>query len=137
MTHDYFGTKHIRAYRKQRISDGVEGYVVIYPDGYQSWSPVARFEAAYQRIDEGMSFGHAIEALKRGHRVQRRGWNGADQFLEMQVPDEHSKMRKPYIYISPVDGELVPWLASQTDMLAEDWIIIDESGDPAVQIAMI
>jgi hypothetical protein len=40
----------------------------------------------------------------------------------MQVPDEHSKMKRPYLYMSPVDGDLVPWVASQSDLLAEDWI---------------
>lgn len=71
-----------------------------------------------------MNFGEAIEALKQGEKVQRAGWNGPGQWLELQLPDEHSKMRKPYVYISPVDGGLVPWLASQTDMLAEDWYIV-------------
>lgn len=68
-----------------------------------------------------MGFGEALSLLKEGKKVARGGWNGAGQFLALQTPDEHSKMRKPYIYISPVDGELVPWLASQTDMLSEDW----------------
>jgi len=44
-------------------------------------------------------------------------------WLALQIPDEHSKMTLPYIYMSTVDGKLVPWLASQTDMLAEDWCI--------------
>ena len=73
---------------------------------------------------EEMNFGWAIRKLKSGSKVSRSGWNGAGQFLELQKPDEHSKMKKPYIYISPVDGQLVPWLASQTDMLATDWIEI-------------
>lgn len=66
-------------------------------------------------------FGWALDQLKAGHRVTRKGWNGPDQFLELQTPDEHSKMTLPYIYISTVQGDLVPWLASQTDMLATDW----------------
>lgn len=69
----------------------------------------------------GLTFGEAIVLLKLGRRVTRAAWNGKGQWIKLQVPDENSKMRKPYIYISPVDGELVPWLASQTDMLAEDW----------------
>lgn len=69
-----------------------------------------------------MDFGYALAALRSGQRVTREGWNGAGQFIALQVPDEHSKMRKPYLYISPVDGEFVPWLASQTDLLAEDWL---------------
>lgn len=69
-------------------------------------------------------FGEAIELLKDGKKVTRRGWNGGGQYLVLQTPDENSKMRKPYIYISPVDGELVPWVASQTDMLADDWVVV-------------
>lgn len=71
-----------------------------------------------------VDFGTAIAFLKEGKYVAREGWNGVGQFLALQVPDEHSKMRKPYIYISPVDGELVPWLASQTDLLANDWYVV-------------
>lgn len=67
-------------------------------------------------------FGWALSMLKRGARVTRQGWNGPGQWIELQVPDKHSKMAKPYLYISPVDGKLVPWLASQTDLLAEDWV---------------
>ena len=72
------------------------------------------------------NFGLALEMLKAGAIVSRVGWDGDGQFIKLQVPDEHSKMKKPYLYISPVDGELVPWLASQTDLLAEDWYRLDE-----------
>lgn len=69
----------------------------------------------------GYDFGLAISKLKRGHRVQRAGWNGKGIWLGLQVPDAHSKMGLPYIYMSTVDGKLVPWLASQTDVLGDDW----------------
>ena len=68
-----------------------------------------------------MDFGQALALLKNGERVSRAGWNGKGQHLELQVPDEHSKMTLPYVYIRTVQGDLVPWLASQTDMLSEDW----------------
>jgi len=68
-----------------------------------------------------MDFGQAIRELKQGERVTREGWNGKNQWLELQVPDEHSKMTLPYIFIKTVQGDRVPWLASQTDILAEDW----------------
>lgn len=74
----------------------------------------------------GHDFGWVLGILKDGGRVSRAGWNGPGQWLEMQVPDDHSRMTLPYIYIKTVQGDLVPWLASQTDMLAEDWVILNE-----------
>lgn len=77
-----------------------------------------------------MNFGDALVALKRGGKVARDGWNGVGLWLELQVPDTHSKMTLPYIYINyPQDakttpGARVPWLASQTDILAEDWSVV-------------
>lgn len=79
------------------------------------------------------SFGLAIENLKKGYRVARKGWNGKGIFLELQLPDDYSKMTYPYIYIDTTGlesnnpdapRELVPWLASQTDMLSNDWKIV-------------
>ncbi len=77
-----------------------------------------------------MNFGSALEALKGGMKVARTGWNGKGLWLELQRPDAHSKMTLPYIFMSyPTDaintpGARVPWLASQTDMLAEDWTLV-------------
>lgn len=67
-------------------------------------------------------FGEAILRLKNGERCVRRGWNGKDMYIELQVTDLYSKMSKPYIYIRTAEGDLVPWLASQADMLEEDWM---------------
>ena len=83
-----------------------------------------------------MNFGEVLEALKQGKKVQRTGWNGNGLFVTLQVPDENSKMTKPYMYLtSPVGstkqygGEekenRIPWIPSQTDIFAEDWTIID------------
>jgi hypothetical protein len=80
-----------------------------------------------------MNFGQALEDLKIGARVARMGWNGKGIFIELQVPDEHSKMTSPYIFIDTTGLQTenpdapksrVPWLASQTDLLAEDWVIV-------------
>lgn len=68
-----------------------------------------------------MDFGMAIAILKGGRKVTRTGWNGKGMWLMLQVPDVSSKMTRPYIFMTTVDGGRVPWLASQTDMLAEDW----------------
>jgi hypothetical protein len=66
-------------------------------------------------------FGQALESLRAGERVCRLGWNGKGMWLELQVPDENSKMSLPYIYMKTAQGDLVPWVASQTDLLAYDW----------------
>ncbi len=79
------------------------------------------------------TFGFALEALKDGEKLARKGWNGKGIFIELQKPDENSKMSSPYIFIDTtglqtdnVDApkSRVPWLASQTDMLAKDWEIL-------------
>ena len=76
-------------------------------------------------------FGAAIEELKAGRKCSRKGWNGKGIFIELQCPDKNSKMSSPYISIDTTgletDNEAapksrVPWLASQTDMLADDWM---------------
>lgn len=67
------------------------------------------------------NFASALAALLNGARATRQGWNGAGMWIALQTPDENSKMTRPYIYMSTVNGELVPWVASQTDLLAEDW----------------
>ena len=75
-------------------------------------------------------FGWAITQLKAGNRVCREGWNGKGINLKLQLPDTNSKMTHPYIYIDTTGLQttnpaapkvIVPWLASQTDMLSEDW----------------
>jgi hypothetical protein len=83
----------------------------------------SRHNLTYQPKENHMTFGEAIEALKVGDRVSRSGWNGKEMWLRLQKPDESSDMTLPYIFMSTVTGDLVPWLASQTDMLAEDWFV--------------
>ena len=68
-----------------------------------------------------MNIGEAVQAMMNGQRVSRTGWNGPGQFLELQKPDVNSKMTLPYVFITTVDNQLVPWLCSQTDLLAVDW----------------
>lgn len=76
----------------------------------------------------GFGFETALANLKQGRAVTRRGWNGAGQYIKMQVPDDNSKMSLPYLYIRTVQGTLVPWLASQTDLLANDWTVQEIAG---------
>lgn len=130
MTREAFEAKHGRNVGGDKHG---EGYEVTYEGGYQAWSPEDVFDAAYRPID-GMTFGLAIEALKMGKKVARRGWNGKGIFIELQVPDQYSKMSSPYIFIDTTGLQTdnpdaprsrVPWLASQTDMLAEDWRVVE------------
>lgn len=85
-----------------------------------------------------MNFGQAIEALKEGKKVARKGWNGKGMFLIYIFPylnDQYEVTEKeeivgtllPYIAMKTADNGLVPWLASQTDMLAEDWELVESS----------
>ena len=124
-----------------------DGYLVEYLDGgkpnlagfqgYVSWSPKEQFDNAY-RPCSAMTFGLAIEALKAGKRVARFGWNGKGMWLKMVGMDDwiichlRSAMPKnfrgqilPWIGMCTASGDFVPWLASQTDMLAEDWQIVE------------
>jgi hypothetical protein len=81
----------------------------------------------------GASFGIAIEMLKDGHRVARKGWNGKGMFLRMVSGKQYDVAcgiardleLAPWIGMKTADGKFVPWLASQTDMLAEDWVIVE------------
>jgi len=113
--------------------------------GYISWSPKEQFEMAYRKTD-GLTFGLALEALKAGRRVARAGWNGKGMWLALscdgsrRVPyqafwsehnAQHAKDNGGYATVLPsitmktATGEiLMGWLASQTDMLAEDWQIL-------------
>lgn len=173
-------------------SNDTAGYLVRYADGYESWSPADVFEEAYREI-HGLTFGMAIELLKQGFKMRRRGWNGKGIFIALnrtcddleqvaeavhnawwiesmrQGRENHPDMipykdlsesvkeydRKtveaviacmeymthPYIYIDTTwlqtdnpdaPKDRVPWLASQTDMLAEDWEIADDNVSAAI-----
>ena len=80
----------------------------------------------------GLSFGAAIEALERGERVIRAGWNGKNMWLILIEADQcelkawkyfNATEQLPFIAMKTADNKIVPWLASQTDMLAKDWVI--------------
>lgn len=163
----YIGTKIIRALAMSRIdynnlrgwtlpadeNGNDAGYLVEYLDGgkpnmagfagYVSWSPAEQFDNAYRPTD-GMTFGAAIEALKKGMKVARAGWNGKGMWLVL-VPGTKTvnfTEGSPYMKAGLTHGEILShidmyttnaegrramlpgWLASQTDMLAEDWSIV-------------
>lgn len=124
------------------------GFLVEYLDGgkantpdhagYVSWSPEDVFNRAYKPTD-GMSFGLAVEAMKQGFKVSREGWNGKGMFLYYVTADyypvkmpaaksffgENSLVPyRDYIAMKTVNNDVVPWVASQTDILANDWSIV-------------
>jgi len=69
--------------------------------------------------------GWAIAKLEEGLKVRRQGWNGKGMWLAIQRPSDSSKMTKSYIYMSTAQGDFVPWLCSQADILAVDWELAD------------
>jgi len=73
-----------------------------------------------------VSFQMALTHLKAGRRVARNGWNSKGMWLKAQFPDTGSKMTLPYIYMKTADDNQVPWLASQTDLLEEDWVVLQD-----------
>lgn len=123
-----------------------DGYLVEYVDspkantadyaGYVSWSPRAEFEAAY-RSNGNLTFGHAIDMMKRGHAVTREGWNGKGMFLYYVPANSYAAQTqaardtfgdmvpyRAYIAMKTVNNEVVPWVASQSDILEDDWLVL-------------
>lgn len=165
----YIGVKEINAKPMKRAAYNVargwtlpadengddDGFLVEYIDGgkantdvyagYVSWSPADVFERAYKPLD-GMTFGLALEALKRGHKVARKGWNGKGMWLVLVPGRTNVKVQEGTPYgnvLSPSTAiEILPhidmwttnsegrramlpgWLASQTDMLSSDWEVV-------------
>ena len=115
---------------------GEEGYKIRYADGYESWSPKEVFEAAYRSTD-GMNFGLALEAAKMNKKIARKGWNGKGQYVELgrnfayTTPDcknpacFHEDIGSTALVFVGTRGRQVGWLASQADMLADDWYIVE------------
>ena len=134
----YIGTKIVHAEPMACPADvhnskkGDPGYKVVYKDGYESWSPKDVFEEAYHLIQyEVMNFSDALAWAKLGKKIFRHGWNGKNMWVAVQMPDKGSMNTLPYLYIEypkghPAypKGSRVPWLASQTDLLADDWDLI-------------
>ena len=119
------------------FQDQQEGYRVRYEDGYESWSPKDVFEDAYRHTD-AMNFGLAIEAMKKGERVARKGWNGKDMYVflayeadfvtdaDISAFDQLEVEVADMLIMKTAQNTFQPgWLASQADMLADDWYIVE------------
>lgn len=128
-----------------------EGYLVEYVDGggantteykgYVSWSPKDVFDRSYRettRDSGGLGFGAAIDLLRTGHCLTREGWNGKGMFVYLVPAASYPASRnanstmvgcfpgdmvpyRDYIAMKTAQGDVVPWVASQSDILASDW----------------
>lgn len=115
----------------------VGDYLIVYEDGYRSIIPRNAFEEGYHESGEmpplvggpnGFSFGQALTLLKTGKRMARSGWNGKGMFVFLVpgiYPDGTTSNYHAHIDMKTADGQVVPWLASQTDVLAEDWQVVE------------
>lgn len=127
-----------------------KGFLVEYMDGgqpnhkdyagYISWSPDEVFQNAYKET-QGLNFGLAIEAMKKGLKVVRKGWNGnginifiVDRSVGIVDKTDTDFSIQRHIVIDTTGlktdnpdapKSIVPWLASQTDTLAEDWMVVN------------
>lgn len=158
----YIGTKLIRAepMTRQTYNDfrgwtlpadengADEGYLVEYLDGgkpnvpthagYVSWSPKEQFENAYREVS-GLTFGMALEMLKKGRSVARVGWNGAGQFVYLvpaaSYPAQTGAAKahfgadalipyRAYLALKTAQGDVSTWAPSVSDCLAEDWGVV-------------
>ena len=125
-----------------------DGYLVEYKDGYKSWSPRSVFEEAYRELGS-VNFGGAIDLLKAGLAVRRKGWNGKGLFVVKQVPSHitgdiipnmqslpqsaknilmsrenpHIDYTNQMLIINP-DGRADSWVPSSSDIFANDWEVV-------------
>lgn len=152
----YIGTKMIEAkpmnrgdynlYRGWQIpadeNPAEDGYLIVYQDGYESWSPKPQFDEAYRDFS-GMTFGIALELLKKGIKVSREEWNDRGMFVVYQkgypagIPCNKQTadawglkegdlfVCNPYLQIRNDDGSHSMWVPSIGDCLAEDWTIVE------------
>lgn len=130
--------------------NGGDGYKVVYEGGYESWSPKDVFEKAYREVGS-VNFGGAIDLLKAGLAVRRKGWNGKGLFIVKQVPSHitsdiipnmqslpqsaksilmsrenpHIDYTNQMLIINP-DGRADSWVPSVSDVFAEDWEVVTE-----------
>ena len=126
------------------------GYLVEYENGYKSWSPKSVFEKAYREVGS-VNFGGAIDLLKAGLAVRRKGWNGNGLFIVKQVPSHitgdiipkmqslpqiakdilmkrenlHIDYTNQMLIINP-DGRADSWVPSSSDVFADDWEVVNE-----------
>lgn len=148
----YIGTKMIKAKPMTRGHYNVfrswdipsnenpsdEGYLVEYEDNYISWSPKKTFESTYS-TSGNFDFGSALQLLKLGYKVARKGWNGSDMFAYMvpanSYPAQTGAIKsyfgdklipyRAYFALKTAQDDVATWVPSGSDILAEDWEIVE------------
>lgn len=148
----YIGTKMIKAKTMTRGNYNIlrnwiipsnenpldEGYLVEYEDGYKSWSPKKTFESAYRKSGN-FDFGAALQLLKLGYKVARKGWNGSGMFAYMvpanSYPAQTGAIKsyfgdtlipyRAYFALKTAQDDVATWVPSGSDILAEDWEIVE------------
>lgn len=102
------------------------------------WRTIRLMTVKFIYLDQQYTFGEALALLKDGKRVARLGWNGKGMFLFL-VNGSHFKVNRPpllgiypegteisyrpHIDMRTANGEIVPWVASQSDLIEEDWVL--------------
>lgn len=127
---------------KSDMNPDDEGYY-FEEHSLKCWMHKKDFEYNFSPVDDGMSFGYAIELLKSGFKMQRKGWNGKGMFVVYQkgypygIPCNKQTAEawgmnegdlfkcNPYLQIKQVDGSHSMWVPSIGDVLAEDWIVVE------------
>lgn len=159
----YIGTKFINAkpMTRQEYNDlrgwevpsdenpNDEGYLMVNTsvsernvtgfDGYVSWLPKKAFEEQYH--DDNLTFGDALELLKQGNRLARKGWNGAGQFVYYVPENKYPANNNPnspvvglfendlvpyraYLALKTAQNDVATWVPSISDLLANDWVVV-------------
>ena len=130
----YIGVKAVKA--EPQAKGEKDGYKVVYEDGYESWSPKDIFEKAYHENGK-MSFSEALYAARHfGAKISRAGWNGKKQYITVATHFEyddsighnkadHKTSHSAALVFHGTLGDQVGWLASQSDMLSDDWCIVE------------
>lgn len=117
-----------------------DGYYFKLEDGHESWQPKVYFDTTYQPTKEGLPFSLVLDLVRnQGARAARKGWNGKGVFIFLVPGSTFIVNREPllsilgegkevkyhgHIDMKTADGMIVPWLASQTDILADDWTVV-------------
>ncbi len=121
----------------EQLNDGTDEYQVTNESGTTYQVSKEEFENTFIPSD-ALPFGLAVEALKKGKKVARAGWNGKGMFLYHVPAGVYTTVTDiaraefgetvqygAYLAMKTAQGNVVPWLASQTDVLADDWTIVE------------